>query len=192
MYCFHRCVSVHIQAGTPSSPIILPLVPCPFQECPSDWSQVPSWGIPRPGPDRGVPQSGPDGAYPSQVQIGHTPAGSRWGVPQPVWMGGTLARDGVPPVQVRYPPSRDGVSLARDRVPPRIGQQMDYLIRGGQYASCVHAGGLLCSRLKLQIGTVWIITEILFFQLLRSDNIVLQIISKRSTNKDYLIQIANT
>ena len=47
--------------GTPSPPIILPLVPCRFWGYPSDWSQVPSqgylgqgtpsqgWGSPQPG-----------------------------------------------------------------------------------------------------------------------------------------------
>ena len=87
---------------------------------PSDWSQVPSWGIPQPGP----------------VQMG-------------------VPRDGVPPnPEMEYPPSRDGVlPLSRDGVsppiqgwgtPPRTGQQMKYLICSGQYASCIHAGGLSC------------------------------------------------
>ena len=59
------------------------------------------------------------GRYPSQVQMG-------W--PGQVQMGDTPARDGVP---------------ARNGVPPppcQIGQQMEYLIRGGRYASCVRAG----------------------------------------------------
>ena len=42
----------------------------------------------------------------------------------------------------RYPLSRDGV-------PPRIGQQMEYLICRDRYASCVHAGGLSCLRILL-------------------------------------------
>ena len=62
------------------------------------------------------------GGYPGQVQMGRYP----------------LSRDGVgtPSGQGRYPPSRVCT--------PRIEQQMEYLIRGGRYASCVHAGGLSC------------------------------------------------
>ena len=79
--------------------------------------------------------------------------------------GGTQYR--VPPSQVRmgrgtlywgpphqgmgYPPTRDGVhSQGWDTpqpgmgYPPGIGQQREYLLRGGRYASCVHAGGLSC------------------------------------------------
>ena len=41
------------------------------------------------------------------------------------------------------PPTRSGVPPPPP--PRRIGQQMmDYLIRLGRYASCVHAGGLSC------------------------------------------------
>ena len=89
-------------------------------------------GVPRPGPDReGVPQSGPDGGvggFPSQ------------GVPWPGPHGGYPSQGWVPP------PSRDGIPpIQRWGTPaPLIGQQMEYLIRGGRYASCVHAGGLSC------------------------------------------------
>ena len=68
-------------------------------------------------PPRGVPRSGTPpggGGYPGQV----TPPGGG---------GGT---------RVRYPP------------PPRggypVGQQKEYSLHGGRYASCVHAGGLSC------------------------------------------------
>ena len=81
-------------------------------------------GVPWPGPARG-------GGYPSQVQPGVPPrpsqdkgrvpqlGGGTWGIPYQVRTGG-------------YPP------------PPRTGQHMEYLIRRGRYASCVHAGGLSC------------------------------------------------
>ena len=64
------------------------------------------------------------GGYPCQGGLSPSLARSRWGC--------TLARDGVTLIQ------RWGTPL------PRIGQQMEYLIRGGRYASCVHAGGLSC------------------------------------------------
>ena len=48
-----------------------------------------------------------------------TPTGGTWVLPGP--------GQGVP----GYPP-------------PGTGQHMEYLISGGQYASCVHAGGLSC------------------------------------------------
>ena len=58
------------------------------------------------------------------------------GVPQSLVQGpfqvGTLARSGQRGLQDGVPPGRDGVPLCRDWV------------RGGRYASCVHAGGLSC------------------------------------------------
>ena len=76
------------------------------------------------------------GGYPSQVQTGGTPArsdrgctpvrGCPPGVPRgQVRMGGTPARGGTCP-----------------GYPLMTGQHMEYLIRGGRYASYVHAGGL--------------------------------------------------
>ena len=60
------------------------------------------------------------GGYPSQVQMGvpRVPPRHGWGTPlaRSVWGG-----IGVPP-------------------PPRLGQQKEYSVRGGRYASCVHAG----------------------------------------------------
>ena len=64
-----------------------------------------------------------------------------WGVPclgGVPWPGGTLAR-GVPwlgglPCLGGYP-GQGGTQL---------GQHREYLLHGGQYASCVHAGGLSC------------------------------------------------
>ena len=63
------------------------------------------------------------------------PARSGWGVP---WLGGTLVR--YPPGQVRmggYPARGGGTQL---------GQQKEYSLHGGRYASCVHAGGLSCDK----------------------------------------------
>ena len=84
----------------------------------------------RSGRGGGGPQPGSDGGYPGQVRTGGTPARSRWGeVP---WPGPDVdTQGGVPP--------------SRDEVPPlQLGQQKEYLLRGGRYASCVHAGGLSC------------------------------------------------
>ena len=39
---------------------------------------------------------------------------------------------------------------AWDVIPPGIGQLMEYLIRRGRYASCIHAGGLSCWRVFLE------------------------------------------
>ena len=47
------------------------------------------------------------------------------------------------PILDGYPPSWDGI-------PPKIGQQKDYLLRGGRYASCFHAGGLFCIEIILE------------------------------------------
>ena len=109
MLCFHF---VHHWGIPHLHPIILPLVPCPFWGCPSDWSQVPSWG---------VHQSQAGGCTP--VPGGCIPVLAGWGTPLPgqnevplirdrmeypltmsEW-GNTLARTGVPPSQVRmgYP-----------------------------------------------------------------------------------------
>ena len=58
--------------------------------------------------------------------------------------GGTPARSDVGGVYPRWgTPS------------PHTGQQMEYLIRGGRYASCVHAGGLSCVG-SIIIGSVFI------------------------------------
>ena len=104
------------------------------------------------GPDKGsiparsdwgdVPSPGPDGGYPSQVWPGGTQARSRWRVPQSGLMGGIPGRSDRG--YTRWgTPSRDGVpSPSRDGVPPGTEQQIEYLIIGGRYASCIHAGGL--------------------------------------------------
>ena len=95
------------------------------------------WGVPWLGgyPGQGVPWPGGTlarqgvpwpGGVPCQVQLGGT------------LVGGTLAR-GVP-----WPggyPGRGG-TLARGGT--QLGQHREYLLHGGRYASCVHAGGLSC------------------------------------------------
>ena len=69
-------------------------------------------GVPWPG-ERGVPWWGERG-YPG------------WGVPC----------QGV--TQVGYPPPRPG----QEGGGTQLGQQKEYSLNGGRYASCVHAGGL--------------------------------------------------
>ena len=79
-----------------------------------------------PGPARGGTLAGgyPDGGYPGQGVP--WPGGyPDWGVPRPggyPGRGGTLAGGGG----------------------TQLGQHREYLLHGGQYASCVHAGGLSC------------------------------------------------
>ena len=72
---------------------------------------------------------------------GGTPAMSRWGYPSQVGMGVPLSRDGV----LHQLGQDRGGTPSRDLVPPPgIGQQMEYLICGGQYVSCGRAGELSC------------------------------------------------
>ena len=77
---------------------------------------VPKWLVAGPFPD--PLDQGWGTPPPSQLKMGGTP-----------WWGYPLPRPGM-----GYPP------------PPRpgIGQQMEYLIHRGRYASCVHAGGFSC------------------------------------------------
>ena len=106
---------------------------------------------------------------------------SGWGVgvsPLQVWMGtgattilGQDGGQGVPPSQVRtgVPPSQDrGTPLSRIGVPPHPGprsgqleQHCVYLLRGGRYACCVHAGGLSCYLMNLWSK----LTGVFFFNL---------------------------
>ena len=60
-------------------------------------------------------------------------------------------------------------SLARDGVPPRIGHQMEYLIRSWQYASCIHTGGLSYLRL---FTCCQIISLISFYIILKTETTV--------------------
>ena len=88
------------------------------------------------------------GVPPSQVQVGggvgayplprsRWGAGVGWGTPFPGPMGGAGAVGGrVPPIQVRSQDEVGGGTPYRHSV---------YLLRGGRYASCIHAGELYCS-----------------------------------------------
>ena len=95
---------------------------------------------------RGGTRSGtPLGGYPGQVPL---PRGVPSQVPP---QGGYLGQ--VPPgvpgsgtpggYPVRYPP-RGGT---------RVGQQKEYSLHGGRYASCVHAGGLSCFVCVIRAGS---------------------------------------
>ena len=92
--------------------------------------RYPPWG--------GVPRSGTP--LPGGTQVRYPPGGYLGQVP-PSWGGpgsGTPPggpRSGNPPrggTRVRYPPGGG----------TRVGQQKEYSLHGGRYASCVHAGGL--------------------------------------------------
>ena len=84
------------------------------------------------------------GIFPIPVQNRGTPPSAGWGYPHP-----PLAGWGIPPIQV---PGQDwGGGL------PKLEQHSVYLLRGGRYASCVHAGlfryqfGFRCSALPAVI-----------------------------------------
>ena len=125
---------------------------------------VPCWGW--------YPAGGgtlPGGTLPGGTLPGGTlPGGTCWGYPArgyPAWrypgrvppsqvrMGGTLS-EGLPyqrgGTQVGYPPSRVSPQPGQDRGgtllggDTQLGQQKEYSLHGGRYASCVHAGGLSC------------------------------------------------
>ena len=129
-----------------------------FPECHEavgGYPDTPPWGGTRvrypPGgyldPPGGVPGSGtPPGGYPGQVPPGGVPGS---GTPP----GGYLDPPGgypgqVPPGGVPGPPTGVPGSGGVPRPPPgggtRVGQQKEYSLHGGRYASCVHAGGLSC------------------------------------------------
>ena len=130
----------------------------------------------------GYPIPGLVGGTPSQVWQGGTPS-QVWpgGTPSQVWPGGYPSPtpgmgyppdqgqgtpwiwDGVPPrTWDRVPPLDLGQGI-----PPRPGtgylpdlgwgtppQHSEHLLRGGRYASCVHAGGLSCTILFTNISTM--------------------------------------
>ena len=108
-----------------------------FQVRGSTPSQV--WG--------GYPVSGPGGGYPVSALgrylvsgLGGTPSQVWGGIPSQVW-GGTPSQ-----VWGGYPisgPRRGTPSQVRGN-PPLTNQHSELLLHGGQYASCVHAGGLSC------------------------------------------------
>ena len=76
------------------------------------------------------------------------------GTPLQVWMGGIGWGTPYPRLDGVPPPRLDGVPLCPglDGIPPPPHQETDqhneHLLRGGRYASCVHAGGLPSSSNK--------------------------------------------
>ena len=102
--------------------------------------RVPPRGVPRSGyPPRGVPRSryppwggywGPGTPPPGGYQGPGTPPGGGYQGPgtHPPPPGGGYRGPGTPP-------GGGGT---------RVGQQKEYSLHGGRYASCVHAGGLTC------------------------------------------------
>ena len=100
--------------------------------------RCPGGGVPHPGPGGGVPHpssrrgtSCSSWGYPlpgPDLGLGTPPYRTGWGT--------HCARlDGVPPHRPRlmgYPPCQE------------TEQHSEHLLRGGRYASCVHAGGLSC------------------------------------------------
>ena len=89
------------------------------------------------------------GGVPSQVQTEGTPARSRQGYPSQVQLGVPWSGMGYPLARSGWggTPVKDGIPpLSRNQVtpPPSIGQKMEYLICGMQYASCVYTGLAFC------------------------------------------------
>ena len=84
------------------------------------------------------------GGYPARSSQGGYPAG---GYPARGYSGQVPPRPGqdltwVPPSRV--PPLQPG----QDGGGTQLGQHRKYLLQGGWYASCVHAGGLSCFKIK--------------------------------------------
>ena len=69
--------------------------------------------------------------------------GAARGVPSQVQPGGYPA-GGYPALGSTLPGGQGGTLLGRGT---QLGQHREYLLHGGRYASCVHAGGLSCSLL---------------------------------------------
>ena len=95
----------------------------------------------------GYPIPGLVGGYP-------LPPDLRWGTPLDLGWGTPKTWDGVPPQDLEW-----GTPQTWDLVPPLdlglgtpprpgTGYPPEHLIRGGRYASCVHAGGLSCCIVK--------------------------------------------
>ena len=91
---------------------------------------------PIPG-EEGTPHPGLDGVPPN-LGWDIPPSRTWWGTPQPGM--------GYPPVQIwmGYSPVQTWGGISP---PPgqETEQHSEHLLRGGRYASCVHAGGLSCS-----------------------------------------------
>ena len=119
---------------------------------------VPRSGYPPPGggtevwvtppPPGGVPRSG----YPpwggTEVRVPPGGGGGGGGYRGPGYPPGGVPRSGYPPGGVPrsgYPPGGG----------TRVGQQKEYSLHGGRYASCVHAGGLSCLNLNFTWSFAW-------------------------------------
>ena len=117
------CVSVHTCRGTPP------------QDLRSGWGGYPIPGLDTP-PDMGwgtPPRPGME--YPlHQTWDGVPPLDLEW-VPSPRPGMGYPPRPGT-----GYPP-RHGMGY-----PPETDQHSEHLLRSGRYASCIHTGGLSCSK----------------------------------------------
>ena len=135
------CPSINLSVHRGGYPY--PIMLCNISQNAMRWGGYPDppWGGTqvRYPPWLGTPPGGggtrvrypPGGGYPGQVP----PRGGYPGQVPP--RGGTRVR--YPPggvTRVRYPPGGGGT---------RVGQQKEYSLHGGRYASCVHAGGLSCS-----------------------------------------------
>ena len=81
------------------------------------------------------------GGYPAQG--GTLPGGvpCQGGYPARGYPAGGYPAGGTLP---GYPPARSGMGGGT-----QLGQQKEYSLHGGRYASCVHAGGLSCFILLL-------------------------------------------
>ena len=115
-----------------------------FSVCPHFWGGgVPhprsGWGIPHPA-DGGYPIPGLNREVPHPADGGVPPFKTGWGTPH-------SGLDGVSPDWMGYPPVQDWMGY-----PPR--HQSKHLLRGGRCASCVHPGGLSCTLICLQTGTL--------------------------------------
>ena len=116
-------------------------------------------GLPIPGLAEGVPRVPPDQVwmgYPPRPGTGY-PHGPGMGSPRTWNRVPSQTWDGVPSQPgTRYPlrpgmgyPSRPGIGYPPDLrwgTPPFS----EHLLRGGRYASCVHAGGLSCLILTIE------------------------------------------
>ena len=92
---------------------------------------VPCWGVPCHGGTLGVPCQGDPGRV--------SPTRSGWGVP----CRGVPCQRGT---QVGYPPGQVRMGGGGTQ----LGQQKEYSLHGGRYASSVHAGGLSYLTNKLE------------------------------------------
>ena len=149
-------------SGTPPPPRGGGGYPGPVPPEGGDPGPVPPPPPPPPGGGGGVPGSGtppPPGGGGTQVRYPPPGGGGGGGYPGPVpppppgGGGGGVPGSGTPPPPRGYP----------GQVPPppggggtRVGQQKEYSLHGGRYASCVHAGGLSCFYIVSFCCSTWV------------------------------------